>query len=48
MFILLNRAGKPALMRSGAPFTYTSRDLARRGKLALEAHLKTPFRVVPA
>jgi hypothetical protein len=48
MFILLNRAGTPALMRSGEPLTYASRDLARRGKLALKAQYKTAFRVAPA
>jgi hypothetical protein len=37
MFTLIDHEGKPALMQDGKPFVYSSRTLARLGKLALEA-----------
>jgi len=37
MFILIDHLGNPALMQDGSKFVYSSRALARSGKLALEA-----------
>jgi hypothetical protein len=50
MFTLTDHQGNTALMRDGTPFRYTSRALARLGKLALEAVKGNTrvFRVVAA
>ena len=48
MFTLKFTNGTLALMRSGEPFKYTSRELARMGKRYLEARYKTVLTLTPA
>lgn len=43
VFELVNAEGEVAMMRSGMPFRYTSRNLARMAKIAMEGK-KRPAR----
>ncbi len=48
MYKLLDKAGRPVLMKNGKPFIYTTDWTARLGKKFLEAERKTVLKVVPA
>lgn len=48
MIHLVTDDGKPVLMKSGEPFTYTSREWARIGKRVLENLRKISIKVVGA
>ena len=47
-FKLLDKSGKPFLMKNGEPFIYTTKQTAQMGKKFLEAERKTVLKVVPA
>ena len=48
MFKLISKDGNSVTMKSGSPFLYTSRDLARIGQRVLEADRKDSFKIVTA
>lgn len=48
MFKLIDTEGRPALMKNGEPFIYTSKETARTGKRVLEADRKVILRITTA